>query len=84
MELEQLLVFLAIGGVAGWLAGLVFKGAGFGIVGNTIVGVLGSVIGGRLFKLLDISVGGEWVGPIVTATAGAVVLLILIGLIKGK
>ena len=84
MELEQLLVFLAIGGVAGWLAGLVFKGAGFGIVGNVIVGVLGSVIGGRLFSLLKISVGGEWVGPIVTATAGAVVLLVLIGLIKGK
>lgn len=82
MDLQQTIVFLVIGGIAGWLAGLILKGGGFGLVGNIIVGILGAVIGGWLFKLLKISVGGEWLGPIVTATAGAVVLLFVIGMIK--
>jgi uncharacterized membrane protein YeaQ/YmgE (transglycosylase-associated protein family) len=82
MDLQQTIVFLVIGAVAGLLAGLIIKGGGFGLVGNIIVGVLGAVIGGWLFKLLKISIGGEWLGPIVTATAGAVVLLVVIGLIK--
>lgn len=71
-----------IGGVAGWLAGLILKGGGFGLIGNLVIGILGAFLGGWLFKLLKISIGGEWLGPIVTATAGAVVLLFLIGVIK--
>ena len=82
MDLQQTIVFLVIGAVAGWLAGLILKGGGFGLVGNIIVGVLGAVIGGWLFKLLKISIGGEWVGPIVTATAGAMALLFVISLVK--
>ena len=84
MNVEQLLVFLLIGAVAGWLAGLLTKGGGFGIVGNVIVGVLGAVLGGWLFGVLGISVGGKGIGPLVTATAGAVVLLFAIGLIRKK
>jgi len=84
MNAEQLIVFLLIGGVAGWLAGLITKGGGFGILGNIIAGVIGSVFGGWLFGILDISVGGKWVGPLVTATVGAVVLLFAIGLIRKK
>lgn len=84
MNLEQTIVFLVIGGVAGWLAGLILKGGGFGVVGNIIVGILGALLGGWLFKMLKLSIGGEWVGPIVTATVGAVVLLFVIGLIKKK
>ena len=84
METEQAIVFVVIGGVAGWLAGLIFKGGGFGLIGNIIVGLLGALLGGWLFGLLGISVGGDWVGPIVTATVGAVVLLAVIGLIKKK
>jgi uncharacterized membrane protein YeaQ/YmgE (transglycosylase-associated protein family) len=84
MELKQAVVFLVIGGIAGWLAGLILKGGGFGLVGNIIVGILGALLGGWLFKLLKISIGGEWVGPIVTATVGSVVLLFVIGLIKKK
>ena len=84
MNLEQTIVFLVIGGVAGWLAGLILKGGGFGVVGNIIVGILGALLGGWLFKVLKLSIGGEWVGPIVTATVGAVVLLFVIGLIKKK
>lgn len=82
MDLQQTIVFLVIGAVAGWLAGLILKGGGFGLVGNLVVGILGALVGGWLFKVLKISIGGEWLGPIVTATAGAVVLLFVIGQIK--
>jgi uncharacterized membrane protein YeaQ/YmgE (transglycosylase-associated protein family) len=85
MDINQIIAFIIIGGVAGWLAGLILKGGGFGIVGNIIVGILGAVLGGWLFGVLGISIGGgEWLGPIVTATVGAVVLLFVIGLIKKK
>ena len=82
MDLQQTIVFLVIGAVAGWLAGQILKGGGFGVIGNIVVGILGALLGGWLFKVLKISIGGEWVGPIVTATVGAVVLLVLIGLMK--
>jgi len=84
MNVQQLVVFLLIGGVAGWLAGLIMKGGGFGILGNIIAGVIGALLGGWLFGLLGISVGGEWVGALVTATIGAVILLFVVGLIKKK
>ncbi|HHH39503.1 MAG TPA: GlsB/YeaQ/YmgE family stress response membrane protein [Sedimenticola sp.] len=77
----EILVFLAIGAIAGWLAGLLMKGGGFGLLGNIVVGVLGSVVGGFLFKVLGISSSGT-IGSIVTATAGAVVLLFVVGLVK--
>ena len=83
MEVEQIMVFLIIGGVAGWLAGLILKGGGgFGLIGNVVVGVLGAFFGGWLFSVLGISVGGEWIGPMVTATVGAIVLLLAIRVIK--
>jgi len=81
MELEQVVIAVVIGGVAGWLAGIIFK-RGFGLVGNIIVGLLGALLGSWLFGLLNISIGGEWIGPIVTATVGATVLLFAIGLVK--
>lgn len=84
MDLEQIIVFLIIGAVAGWLAGLIFKGGGFGILGNMIVGIIGAVLGGWIFDLLDISIGGRWLGPIVTATVGALVLLLAISLVRKK
>jgi uncharacterized membrane protein YeaQ/YmgE (transglycosylase-associated protein family) len=84
VNLEQTVIFLVIGGVAGWLAGMLFKGGGFGLIGNLVVGVLGALLGGWLFKVLKISVGGEWIGPIITATVGAIVLLALLGLVKRR
>jgi uncharacterized membrane protein YeaQ/YmgE (transglycosylase-associated protein family) len=84
MNAQQLVVFLLIGGVAGWLAGLIMKGGGFGILGNIIAGVIGALLGGWLFRVLGISIGGEWVGALVTATIGAVILLFVVGLIKKK
>jgi len=82
MDLEQLLIFLFIGAVAGWLAGNLMKGGGFGLVGNIVIGVLGALLGGWLFGVLGISIGGKWVGPIVTSTIGAIVLIFAIGKVK--
>lgn len=84
MSTEQLLVFLLIGAIAGWLAGLIIRGDRFGIIGTIVVGVLGAVLGGWIFGVMGIEVGGKWLGPIVTATAGSVVLLFVIGLIRKK
>jgi uncharacterized membrane protein YeaQ/YmgE (transglycosylase-associated protein family) len=81
MDIEGLIIFLAIGAAAGWLAGNIMKGTGFGLVGNIIVGILGAVIGGALFGMLGISAGGL-IGSIITATAGAALLLFLVGFVK--
>ena len=81
MDVQALLIFLAIGAVAGWLAGNLMKGGGFGLVGNIIIGILGAVVGGFVFGLLGISAGGL-LGSIVMATIGAAILLGLVGLIK--
>ena len=77
----DLLYFLLTGAVAGWLAGLVMKGGGFGLVGNIVVGILGGVLGGWLFPLAGLELGGA-LGLIVTAAGGAIVLLFVIGLLK--
>ncbi len=81
MAATGLLVFLAIGAVAGWLAGLLMKGGGFGLIGNIIVGIIGAFIGGFVFGMLGISAGGL-VGSIITATVGAALLLFIVSLIK--
>lgn len=81
--MENLIITLIVGAVAGWLAGLIIKGGGFGLIGNIIVGVIGAFLGNYLFDVLNISIGGEAIiGDLVTAVAGAVVLLFVIGLIK--
>lgn len=75
--------FILIGLAAGWLAGQILKGRGFGLIGNLIVGVIGALLGGFLFGLLGLSSSGL-LGSLVTATVGAVVLLALLGLVKKK
>jgi uncharacterized membrane protein YeaQ/YmgE (transglycosylase-associated protein family) len=80
--MEGLLWFLLIGAAAGWLAGLLMKGRGFGVIGNILVGVVGSVLGGWLFRALNFWPGGGLVGALFTAFAGAVVLLFVISLIR--
>ena len=78
----NLLWFLIVGLVAGWLAGMLVKGGGFGLIGDLIVGVIGAVLGGWLFSTLGASAGGGLVGSIIVATIGAVVLLFIVRLIK--
>jgi uncharacterized membrane protein YeaQ/YmgE (transglycosylase-associated protein family) len=77
----ELVWFILIGLVAGWLAGLLMKGGGFGILGDIVVGVIGALLGGFLFRLLGLSFGGL-LGSLVVATIGAIVFLFILRLIK--
>jgi uncharacterized membrane protein YeaQ/YmgE (transglycosylase-associated protein family) len=81
LDVQSLIIFLAIGAVAGWLAGMLMHGGGFGLLGNIVVGVIGAVVGGSLFGALGISAGGL-IGSLITAVAGAAVLLLIVGLLK--
>lgn len=81
MDVSSLLMFLAIGAVAGWLAGTLMKGGGFGLLGNIVVGIIGAVIGGFVFGLLGITTSGL-IGSLITAFVGAGILLFLVGLVQ--
>ncbi|HKJ83521.1 MAG TPA: GlsB/YeaQ/YmgE family stress response membrane protein [Mariprofundaceae bacterium] len=81
METTSLITFLAIGALAGCLAGNIMKGRGFGVAGNIVVGVVGAVLGGFVFGMLGITAGGI-LGSIMMATIGAVLLLLITGLVK--
>ena len=74
--------FLVVGLVAGWLAGVLVKGGGFGLIGDLVVGVIGAFLGGFLFSTFGVSIGGGLLGSIVVATIGAIVLLVIVRLIK--
>ncbi len=76
------IIFIAIGALAGWLAGVIMKGAGFGLLWNIIIGIVGGFLGGWLFGVLGLSLGSGNVGDFITSTIGAVVLLFIAGLIK--
>jgi uncharacterized membrane protein YeaQ/YmgE (transglycosylase-associated protein family) len=84
MEFAQhgIVAWLVIGAVSGWLAGLLVKGGGFGLLVDIIVGIVGALIGGWLFGVLGIGFGGGWLGTIITAVIGAVVLLFVIRLFR--
>ncbi|HAU68026.1 MAG TPA: GlsB/YeaQ/YmgE family stress response membrane protein [Gammaproteobacteria bacterium] len=77
----DLIVYLAVGAVAGWLAGTLVKGGGFGLLGNIVVGVVGAFLGGVVFNFFGVGVAGL-VGAVIMATVGAIILLFLIRLIK--
>jgi len=84
MDIVGIIVTLAIGAVAGWLAGVVVEGAGFGLIWNIIIGIAGAFVAGFLFPRLGLglTLGGGIVGAIVTAALGAVVLLLVVNLLK--
>lgn len=77
----ELLGLLITGGLAGWIAGRLMRGAGFGVVINVVVGVIGGIIGGKLFDLLGLA-GGGWLTDLAMAVIGAVVLLGLVNLLR--
>ena len=79
-----LIFWLIIGGVAGWLAGKLMRGDGFGLIGDIAVGVIGGFIGGWLAGLLGIHIGGGIIASLVTATAGAVLLVFILRLVKRR
>ena len=82
MSLEALIVLIIVGAIAGWLAGIIVKGMGFGLIGNIIVGIVGAFIGSWLLGYLGVHIGGGLLGSIVNATIGAVILLFVISLVK--
>ncbi|ESX19911.1 MULTISPECIES: GlsB/YeaQ/YmgE family stress response membrane protein [unclassified Mesorhizobium] len=82
MGIESLLIFIIIGAIAGWLAGLIVSGFGFGLIGNIIVGIIGALIAGWLFPRLGFAIGGGILAAIINATIGAVILLVLVKVLK--
>jgi len=81
MTTQGLILFLLIGVCAGWLAGRIMKGSGFGFVGDLVVGVVGALLGGWIFGLLGIAAYGL-LGSLITALVGALVLLYLLRLVR--
>ncbi len=81
---QSLLVIIVVGIVAGWLAGRVMAGGGFGLIGDLIVGLIGAFIGDWLVPRLDIHLGTGTVGLIINAFIGAVVLLLILRLVGGR
>ena len=84
MTAQSIVIWLIVGGVAGWLAGLVVKGFGFGLIGNIIVGIVGAIIAGWLLPRIGIGaiVRQPIVDAIIHAFIGAVILLLILGLIR--
>jgi len=78
MEGYSLFVWIIVGGLAGWLAGTIMQGRGFGCLGNVIVGLVGAVIGGYVLGKLDIRIGGGILDPILTSFIGAVLFLAVV------
>jgi len=82
MDVESIIIWLIVGAIAGWLAGMVVKGGGFGLIGDIIVGIIGAVIAGWLLPRIGIIIGGGFIAAIINAFIGAVILLIILRLIK--
>ena len=80
---ESLIVIIIVGIVAGWLAGTIVRGGGYGLIGDLVIGIIGAFFGDWLLPQLGVHLGTGIVGLIVNATLGAIVLLILLRLISG-
>ena len=78
----SIIIWLVIGAIAGWLAGLLVKGGGFGLIGDIVVGIIGGFIGGWLAGVLGISIGSGLIASIITAVIGAVILLVIVRALK--
>jgi uncharacterized membrane protein YeaQ/YmgE (transglycosylase-associated protein family) len=82
MPIETIIIWLIVGAVAGWLAGQVVKGGGFGLVGDIVVGIIGAVVGGWLLPRLGIIIGGGIIAAIINAAIGAIIVLLVLRLVK--
>lgn len=80
--MDPLIYTLIVGALAGWLAGFIRQGYGFGLLGNIVIGILGAFLGSWLFRQMGVSIGTGLVNHIITAVIGALVLLFLIGLVR--
>jgi uncharacterized membrane protein YeaQ/YmgE (transglycosylase-associated protein family) len=84
MSTESILVILIVGIVAGWLAGKVVRGAGFGLIGDLLVGIAGAFVAAWLFPRLGIRIGSGIVSEIIFSALGAIILLLIVRLIRGR
>jgi uncharacterized membrane protein YeaQ/YmgE (transglycosylase-associated protein family) len=82
MSITGIIIWLLIGGIAGWLAGLIMKGGSFGLVGNIVVGIVGAALAGAVLPRIGLYIGGGIIGDIVNAVIGACLLLFVISLVK--
>ncbi len=84
MSGESLLVILLVGAIAGWLAGLIVRGTGFGLLVDILVGIVGAFIASWLFPQLNIHMGSGIVSAIISSTLGAIILLFILKLVSGR
>jgi uncharacterized membrane protein YeaQ/YmgE (transglycosylase-associated protein family) len=77
-----ILAAIVVGAIAGWLAGLIVRGAGFGLIGNIVVGIIGALVAGWLLPQLHVELATGMLGSIIDATIGAVVVLVILTLVK--
>ena len=82
MDVQSIIIWLIVGAIAGWLAGLGVKGGGFGLIGDIVVGIVGALIAGWLLPQLGIVLGSGIIAAIIDAFIGAVILLVIIKLVK--
>ncbi len=82
MDVQALLITLLIGAIAGWLAGQIVHGTGFGLLGDILIGIVGALLASWLFPTLGLHLGGGILASIIAATLGAVILLVIVGLIR--
>jgi uncharacterized membrane protein YeaQ/YmgE (transglycosylase-associated protein family) len=82
MGIESIIVWLIVGAIAGWLAGLIVKGGGFGLLGNIVIGIIGAVVAGWLLPTLGVHLGTGIIGAIIDSVIGGVVVLVIISLVK--
>jgi uncharacterized membrane protein YeaQ/YmgE (transglycosylase-associated protein family) len=82
MDAQSLIIFLIVGAIAGWLAGQIMRGGGFGLVGDIIVGIIGAFLAGMLFPKLGLHIGSGLLGAIISATIGACILLFVVRLVR--
>jgi uncharacterized membrane protein YeaQ/YmgE (transglycosylase-associated protein family) len=82
MDAQALVIWLIVGAIAGWLADMVVKGGGYGLIGDIIVGIIGALIAGWLLPQIGIVIGGGVIAAIINAFIGAVIPLIVLRLIR--
>lgn len=82
MGIDSVIVWLIVGAIAGWLAGLIVKGGGFGLLGNIVIGIVGAVVAGWLLPQLGIRLGTGIVAAIINSAIGGVIVLVILSLIR--
>jgi uncharacterized membrane protein YeaQ/YmgE (transglycosylase-associated protein family) len=76
------IVWLIVGAIAGWLAGIIVKGGGFGLIGNIVIGIIGAIVAGWVLPLFGVLIGGGFFAQVINAAIGAIIVLLVVAFIK--